>query len=45
MTVVHRLGERKGDAGSHADQRSLLDAKLSRDLIGRAKPDAADIAG
>src|SRR5215472_16368114 len=45
MTVFHRLGKRKGDAGSHADERSLLDAKLRSDLIGRAKPDAADIAG
>ncbi len=28
MPFVHRLGERVGDAGTHADQRGLLDAEL-----------------
>jgi hypothetical protein len=41
MPVVHRLGERVGDAGAHADQRSLLDAELGRDLIGGSEADAA----
>src|SRR5271154_1103769 len=31
--IVHRLGERK-NAGTDADQRSLLDAELGRDLVG-----------
>ena len=30
MPFVHRLGERVGDAGTHADQRGLLDAELGR---------------
>jgi len=33
MPFVHRLGERVGDAGTHADQCRLLDAELARDLI------------
>src|SRR5271169_2511103 len=45
MAFVHRLGERVGDAGTHADQRRLLDAELGRDLIGGAEADAADVAG
>src|SRR6266446_921444 len=28
MPLVHRLGKRIGDPGTHADQRSLLDAEL-----------------
>ena len=44
MPVVHRLGERVGDPGTDADQRGLLDAELGCDLIGGAKPDAADVA-
>ena len=45
MPVVHRLGERVGDPGTHADQRGLLDAELGRDLVGGAEADAADVAG
>ena len=44
MPIVHRLGERIGDAGTYADQRGLLDAELGRDLIGGAEADAADVA-
>jgi len=45
MPVVHRLGERVGDAGAHSDQCRLLDAELGRDLVGRTEADAADVAG
>ena len=44
MPFVHRLGQRVGDAGTHADQRRLLDAELARDLIGGAEADATDVA-
>src|SRR5262249_3284551 len=44
MPLVHGLGERVGDAGPNSDQRRLLDAELGRNLIGRDKSDAADIA-
>src|SRR5262249_61228398 len=44
MPLVHGLGERVRDAGPDPDQRRLLDAELRRYLIGRHKPDAADIA-
>ncbi len=43
MAVVHRLGERKGDPGAHADQRGLLDSELGRDSVDG--PKAVDIAG
>src|SRR6476659_9439733 len=45
MTFVHRLGERVGDAGAHADQRGLFDAELGRDLICGAEADATDVPG
>jgi hypothetical protein len=45
MPFVHGLGERVGDAGAYADERRLLDAELSRNLVGRAEADAADVAG
>src|SRR6516165_7416624 len=45
MPFVHRLGQRVGDAGTHADQRRLLDAELARDLIRCTEADAADVAG
>ena len=45
MPFVHRFGERVGDAGTHADQRGLLDAEFGRDLIRGAEADAADVAG
>jgi hypothetical protein len=45
VAVVHRFGERKGDAGTYADQRGLLDAELGRDLVGGAEADATDVAG
>ena len=38
MPVVHRFCERVRDAGAHADQRSLLDAQLGRDLVRSANP-------
>src|SRR5262249_18925448 len=41
---VHRLSERKGDAGAHADQCGLFDAEFGCDLVGRAKADATDVA-
>src|SRR5215467_8564566 len=44
MTVVHRLSERKRDAGAHADQRDLFDTELGCDLVGGAKADATDVA-
>src|SRR5262249_53277635 len=44
MTVVHRLSERKRDAGAHADQRGLFDTELGCDLVGGAKADATDVA-
>src|SRR3984893_13067346 len=44
MPFVHCLGESVGNAGAHTDQRGLLDAELSRDLIGGAEADAADVA-
>ena len=45
MPVVHRLGERVGHSGTHADQRCLFDTELGRDLIGGAEADPADVAG
>jgi hypothetical protein len=45
MPVIHRLRKRVGNTSAHADQRRLLDAKLGRDLVGRSKADAADVAG
>src|SRR6516162_6268069 len=44
MAIVHRLGERVGDAGAHANKRGLLDAQLGCDLVGGAKADATDVA-
>src|SRR6266404_1641807 len=44
MPLVPCLGERVGDTGAHADQCGLLDAELSRDLVGGAEADAADVA-
>ena len=44
MPFVHRLGERVGNTGTHADQRRLLDTELGRDQISRAEPDAANVA-
>jgi hypothetical protein len=32
VAIVHRLGERKGNAGTDADKRGLLDAEFRRDL-------------
>src|SRR5467141_3852822 len=45
MPFVYCLGESVGNAGAHTDQRGLLDAELSRDLIGGAEADATDVAG
>jgi hypothetical protein len=43
MALVHRLGQRIGDVGAHADQGGLVDAELHRDGVGGLKPDATDI--
>jgi hypothetical protein len=32
MPVVHRLGERVGDAGAHADQRCLFNSDYRNDI-------------
>jgi hypothetical protein len=45
MPFVHRLRERVGDAGTHANECGLLNAELGRDLVGGAEADAADVAG
>jgi len=44
MAIVHCLGERVGDAGTHANESGLLDAELARDLVGGAKANATDVA-
>jgi hypothetical protein len=44
MAVIHRFGQREGDAGTYADQGCLLDAELGRDLVGGEEADAADVA-
>jgi hypothetical protein len=43
MTVVHRLGQGIGDAGSDADHRRLLDAEFHRDRISGLEPNSADV--
>jgi hypothetical protein len=45
MSVVHRLGERVGDAGTDANERGFLDAELGRDLVGGAEADTSNVAG
>jgi hypothetical protein len=45
MALVHRLGQRVGNAGTHADHGGFVDAELHRDGIGGLEPDATDIAG
>src|SRR5207237_3755655 len=45
MSVVHRLGERVGDAGTDANERGFLDAELGCDLVGGEKADTANVAG
>ena len=45
MAIVHCLGEREGDAGTHANERGFLDPELARDLVGGAKADTADVPG
>src|SRR6266496_5240437 len=45
MALVHRLGQRIGDAGAHPDHGGLVDAELHRDSIGGLEPDATDVAG
>ena len=44
MALVHRLGQRIGDAGAHPDHRRLLDAELHGDRVGGLEADAADVA-
>ena len=44
MTLVHGLGQGKGDAGPHPDHGGLLDAELHGDGIGGLEADAADVA-
>jgi hypothetical protein len=45
VALVHRLSQRKADAGADPNQRRFLDADLGRDLIGGAEPDATDVSG
>ena len=44
MALVHRFGERIGDAGANADHRRLLDAEPDGDRVGSLEADAADVA-
>ena len=44
MALVHRLGQRVGDAGPGPDHRRLLDPEPRRDLVGALEADAADVA-
>ena len=44
VTLVHRLGQRVGDPGAHADHRRLLDAEPHGDRVRGLEADAADIA-
>ena len=44
MALVHRFGQRVGDAGAHPDHRRLLDAELHGDGVGGLEADAADVA-
>src|SRR6266516_5743200 len=44
MALVHRLGQRIGDTGAHADHGSLVNAELHRDGIGGLEANAADVA-
>ena len=44
MALVHRLGQRVGDAGAHPDHRRLVDPEPHRDRIGGLEADAADVA-
>src|SRR5262245_58047632 len=45
MSLVHRLGERVGNARAYPDHGRLLDTELHGDGIGRLEPDTADVAG
>ena len=45
MPLVHRLGERVGNAGAHAYQRRFFDPERRRDLVGGDKANPADVAG
>ena len=44
MALVHRLGQRIGNSGAHADHRRLLDAEPHGDRVGGLEADAADVA-
>ena len=44
VPLVHRLGQRVGDAGAHPDHRRLVDAEPHRDRIGGLEADAANVA-
>ena len=44
VAVIHRLGQREGDAGPGSDHRRLLDPEPGRDLVGALEADAADVA-
>ena len=44
VALVHRLGQRVGDAGAHPNHRRLVDAEPHRDRIGGLEADAADVA-
>src|SRR6516162_9858612 len=44
MTLVHGLGEGKGDAGPGSAHGSLFDAEVHGDGVGGLKADATDVA-
>ena len=45
MAFLHRLGEREGDAGAHPDRSRSARCRASRDEVGGAEADAANVAG
>ncbi len=45
ISVLDRLQEGVGDAGTGPHYRRLRDAEFLRDLVGRHEADAADVTG
>jgi hypothetical protein len=45
MALVHRLGQRVGDAGPHPDHGRLVHADPHGNSVRRLETDAADVAG
>ena len=45
VPLVHRLGQRVGDAGAHPNHGRLVDAEPHCDRIGGLEADATDVAG